>query len=86
MKRLILMSAAAAALLGVCGCAHVEASGDWGKVSYWSVFQDREIGPISIQGTNVLMSVAQVQANGISTNAADIAAAVTAAAITAAKK
>jgi hypothetical protein len=83
MKKLMLLSAAA--LLGVCGCAHVIAKGDWGKVSYWTVFQDRQIGPITIQGTNVLMSVAQVQANGVSSNVADIAAAVTKAAIEAAK-
>lgn len=85
MKKLMLLSAATAALLGVCGCAHVVAQGDWGKVSYWTVFQDREIGPITIQGTNVLMSVQQVQANGVSSNVADIAAAVTKAAIEAAK-
>lgn len=85
MKKLVLFSAAAAALLGVCGCAHVVAQGDWGKVSYWTVFQDREIGPIAIQGTNVLMSVAQVQASGVTSNAAAIAAAITEAAINAAK-
>jgi len=67
------------------GCVHVVAQGDWGKVSYWSVFQDRQIGPISIQGTNVLMSVQAVQASGITSNAADIAAAVTRAAVEAAK-
>lgn len=71
--------------IGLVGCAHVTASGDWGKVSYWTVFQDRQIGPITIQGTNVLMSVQSVQANGISSNAADIAAAVTKAAVEAAK-
>ena len=73
------------AVLALAGCTHVVAKGDWGKVSYWTVFQDREIGPITIQSTNVLMSVQAVQANGVSSNAADIAAAVTKAAIEAAK-
>ncbi len=83
--RKLAAAAACLALLLAAGCAHVTASGDWGKVSYWTMLQDREIGPITIQGTNVLMSVESAAANGVSTNVADIAAAVTKAAIEAAK-
>jgi len=57
-----------------------------GKGVLLVVFQDRTIGPISIQGTNVLLSAQSVQANGVSSNGVDLAAAVTEAAVKGAVK